>query len=116
MYFCLLIDLLVLSCEVLSFCFLLQQSNMTDDTPCTIGRLLNEDCHKTSYSYKKGLIKLSDLSEHEKKLIKWRSEVSLQEDHSICFHHKAVFLTKYQWLQKYCCDPYNKHENFKSSK
>lgn len=77
---------------------------------CSIGLLNLTECHKTTYVSKRGLCNVSDLTEEELKLIKIRSELDAKEMVNICFHHKSLFLTKYEFLQKVCCDPYEKHK------
>lgn len=77
---------------------------------CSIGLLNLTECHKTTYLSKRGLCNVSDLTEEELKLIKIRSELDAKEMVNICFHHKSLFLTKYEFLQKVCCDPYEKHK------
>ena len=82
---------------------------MDETISCFIGIELNDECHKLAYCCEKGFAVFSKYSANEKKLIKLRSEVASKEDDNIYLHHEAVFLTKYEWLQKYCCDQ-NKKE------
>ena len=85
------------------------------DGSCCIGIELNEECHKISYCSEKGFVVFADYSESEKKLIELRSGVLIKEDGTVCLHHEALYLKKYEWLQKHCCDPYKVHKKAVSS-
>ena len=79
--------------------------------PCSIGILLGstEDCHKTTYARKVGTNKLAALPAHDVELIVRRSGLKAENDSVICFHHEMVYLRKYEFLQKSCCDPFEMH-------
>jgi hypothetical protein len=79
--------------------------------PCSIGNLLGstEDCHKTTYSRKVGKNKLAALSADDVELILRRSGLKAENDGDICFHHEMIYLRKYEFLQKACCDPFEIH-------
>ena len=85
---------------------------------CSIGSELNQECHKNSYSRKCGLLTVSDLSEKDKKLLQWRAELGLSVNVSddICFHHEKMYISRYESLQRYCCDPFQSHKKHVSSK
>jgi len=60
----------------------------------------------TSYSRKKN--KISDITEDDKELISLCSVTDLSTESgllTIFSHHKKLFLDKYEFLQKNCCDP-----------
>lgn len=80
------------------------------DNKCCVGLLKQTECHKLTYVTKKGLENVSDLSEEELNLIKIRSELDDKEIINICLHHKSLFLSKYEFLQKTCCDPFKIHK------
>jgi hypothetical protein len=56
-----------------------------------------------------GIKKLSDLGDCDASLILRRSGyVALSVDATVCSHHEQLFLHKYSFLQKTCCDPYHR--------
>ena len=78
---------------------------MTAIQPCTIGRTLNEECHKLTISRHVGFFGIDDLSQEHKKILEWRSGITLLEDSSLCYHHEKKYMSRYEYLQKFCCDP-----------
>ena len=51
------------------------------------------------------------MTEKDRALLEWRCEVKIFEsdlNKEICYHDK-MYLSQYESLQKYCCDPYNTH-------
>ena len=89
----------------------------TMDNNCCIGKSLNGDqCHQTIFNRKAGLIDCSEFSVEDLELLKWRSTVNITCEDKICFHHKQVFLTRYENLQRCCIDPYAKHKSQVTSK
>lgn len=86
---------------------------------CSVGIITQTECHKTSYVTQKAIENASELSEEELNILKLRTEVHNLT--TVCLHHKSLFLKKYEFLQKTCCDPYKRHKKpikktFKSSK
>ena len=79
--------------------------------PCSIGVFLGlpEECHKTTYARKVGTVKLAALSAVEVDLIIRRSGLKAESESIICFHHEMLYLRKYEFLQKACCDPFDMH-------
>lgn len=59
---------------------------------------------------KKATQPIEILSENDLTLLKLRTESS-SELKTICLHHQCVFLKKYEFLQKVCCDPFKKHKS-----
>ena len=78
---------------------------------CSIGLDLKDDCHKTAYSKTTGLILETELSQENKRMLEWRSGLTLSDESTICVHHEQLFLTLLESLQKYCCDPLNVQKN-----
>jgi len=77
---------------------------------CTFGSI--SECHKLSYSRTCGFMNFADLSEDEKELLILRSGLDIQHEKesstTICFHHKKVFLDRYESQQTSCFDPLQK--------
>jgi len=87
--------------------------------PCDIGRSLGriEDCHKLSYTNGKSeLLIVTDLDEEIRELLCWRSEIAAEEASTVCFHHKKIFVDRYESSQRYCCDPFDIHPESKKMK
>ena len=76
---------------------------------CSVGELTLTDCYQFSYVAQKAIENVNDLFEDEQTLLKLRTE-SEQELHTICLHHKNIFLKKFEFLQKLCCDPIQRHK------
>ena len=77
---------------------------------CTIGTTLNEECHKVTLSIRKGVFVIRDLTHDQKAILEWRSGTSLIESNTLCYHHEKKFISRYEYLQKICCDPYKVHK------
>jgi hypothetical protein len=83
---------------------------------CKIGHCKNEHCHKLTYCRKIGLISISELKQKDRELLQWRCEISLDDQDQVCFHHEKLYLSRYENLQKYCCDPFSLHKKHITSK
>ena len=84
---------------------------------CSVGLALNVDCHKLTYSRKCGFLRAEDMSENEQNLLNWRANyISFDDDANICFHHEKIYQSRYEALQKYCCDPFQCHKKHIQSK
>ena len=83
---------------------------------CSTGSQLDSECNKLTYCRTTGCIQVSEFDEEDKHLISWRSNVTLNETDNICYHHKRIFLTRYESLQKYCYKPFTPHIPKVSSK
>lgn len=87
---------------------------------CTIGKALKEDCHITSDAICKttGFHKVSELEHASIQLLQWRSGVTFDSgDHNtVCFYHEKVLISRYESLQKSCCDPFKRHKKLIKSK
>jgi hypothetical protein len=78
---------------------------------CSVGILLDDNCHKKSYSRTTGFILVTNLTEEEQKLLRLRAEINLLGcDQTICNHHKAVYITRYESRQTSCVDPFKRHK------
>ena len=76
---------------------------------CSISSQLDSECNKLTNCQTTGWIQTSESDEVHKNLISWRSNVTLNETDSICYHHEKMFLTRYEGLQKYCSEPFAPH-------
>ncbi|XP_033095661.1 uncharacterized protein LOC117100179 [Anneissia japonica] len=67
---------------------------------CSIGLNLNDSCHKKNFVRRDaGFFAVNQISDEDKKLLEWRSGLTLADDYSICFHHHKVYLDRYESLQ-----------------
>src|SRR5215813_12036252 len=60
------------------------------------------------YSKKKGLKSLQEFQPDQQKLLILRSSSNLEANSMICFHHEALLLTHFEFLQRKCCNPFSK--------
>lgn len=80
--------------------------------PCSIGIHLGqtEDCHKTVYSRRTGLKNISELTPDAQQLLLRRCNFTAADaSTNVCCHHEKIFIDKYSFLQKMCCDPFSLH-------
>lgn len=78
---------------------------------CSIGSSLNDSCHKKNLSRGvAGFFSANELSQEDRKLLGWRSGLTIADESTICFHHHKVYLDRYESLQKFCCDPFHCHK------
>lgn len=76
---------------------------------CTVGQAENSACHLVTYSSGKCSLKLiQEYQLEEQQLISRRSGLQFDETSKICLHHEALFLAKFEHLQRTCCNPFNK--------
>ena len=80
-------------------------------TICRIGKDLDEECHKLSHSRKTGLIDVGVINKSDRDLIQRRSGVIFTEKDQLCLHHEKQYLSRYEDLQTFCCDPFSLHKN-----
>lgn len=87
---------------------------------CHIGELIDTLCHKKTFESTVGFKNIEDLclSESDKEVLSLRTEKSVEDFQTgnICLHHIKVLLKKYEFLQKKCSDPLQKHPNVKKTK
>ena len=82
---------------------------------CSVGKINGTECHKLSYTQQTNLVSITSLEQSEINILSLRSGVNLEQLISICEHHKAFFLNKFETYQKFCMDPFQSH-NKKISK
>jgi len=72
----------------------------------------SSQCHKLSYSRLCGLDNFIDLSDVERELAILRSGIKIENQTSatICFHHKKVFLDRFESQHTTCFDPLQRHK------
>lgn len=76
-----------------------------------------DECHSKSFTRKYGIIKLFDLPETDHELLFWRTSFRKPDSTTIlCLHHEKVFVGKYSFLQKVCCDPFSLHPEISKMK
>jgi len=84
---------------------------------CSIGLGLNDYCHKKNFNRRDaGFFAANELSQEDRKLLEWRSGLTIGDESSICFYHHKEYLDRYESLQKYCCDPFHSHKKHITSK
>lgn len=87
---------------------------------CIIGETLQEECNLISegFNRKAGFHKIADISLESQQLITLRSgvNISASDDTTLCYYHEKIFLSRYESLQRFCCDPFNKHKKHITSK
>ncbi|XP_004210963.1 ARL14 effector protein-like [Hydra vulgaris] len=77
---------------------------------CCVVKLLNEDCDKTYYCRMIGRIKLKDIVSTDAEVLIQRIGHTFEQNEEICFHHEKAYISRYEALQKYCCDPFKVHK------
>ena len=82
---------------------------MQSSSQCCLGKYLEEECDKVTYSRQKGRVKKVEILQSDLKLLCKRTSYEFQADDEICYHHEKVYLSWYKSLQIYCCDPYKRH-------
>ena len=96
--------------------FLIIGSNI-DHEKCSMGKLLKENCSARTSSMDDIAFKaLNNLSEEQFELLELRSGVMLNKNNEvICNHHENLFLNKFSFYEKYCCDPLKIHKKLVKS-
>ena len=81
------------------------------DRKCSVGELIGDSdtCHKTNYCKTFGLTDIASLTNEIQELLRLRTEATFEINSTICFHHKASLITRYETLQKQCSDPFKMH-------
>ena len=77
---------------------------------CSVGLCEESECHKLSFAKKIGLTSAKDFSPEELEVLMLRTGLKEAQLMTVCFHHKAIYLDRYERDQKVCCDPYNIHK------
>ena len=78
---------------------------------CSVGLATQDICHQLIYCRKAGIIASDELSLKDTKVLEWRVEISLPANDTICNHHEKLFISRYESLQKNCCDPFDIHNH-----
>lgn len=73
-------------------------------------------CHLTTLIPNKGIKLLNEYKLEDQQLISRRSGLTFDETSLICLHHQALLLTKYDMLQKSCCNPFGKKNHMPSAR
>ena len=81
---------------------------------CTVGKKLDDECHKNTHCRKAGINVIEKLPEIEIKLLKIRTGLNLTNTDYLCLHHEQVYLQKYTSRQCKCCDPFSNHKIVKA--
>ena len=81
---------------------------LPSSSKCSIGKELQETCHKTIWANQMGISCSTNLDSETVLLLKLRSGVT--KIHDVCYHHKEYFLKKYSMKQKKCCNPFGVHK------
>lgn len=84
---------------------------MECDKCCIIGQNVANKCHGNYYSKKSGYKAVNSIHASDKQLIMLRSSIQICDTDYLCFEHEAMFLTRYESNQKYCANPFNKHNH-----
>lgn len=77
---------------------------------CSVGVKLDKECHKQTYCRKVGLSPVAGLEKKSQELLSWRTDIKFGDEDMICQHHETVYLSRYESLQKFCCDPFHIHK------
>ncbi|XP_073516849.1 uncharacterized protein [Phyllobates terribilis] len=80
-----------------------------ESAQCSIGLANNSKCRLKTFTHSKDELKLfTSFGLDEQKLLRRRVGLNFDEHSQICLHREASFLTKYEHLQKSCCNPFGK--------
>lgn len=89
---------------------------MNERIPCSIGKLTNTTCHKTTYIAQSGLLNGDKLSAIDKEIFCFRVGITDPESiKTVCLHHEYYYMVKFMEQQRSCCNPFQIHkktENF----
>ena len=75
---------------------------------CSLGNILGEQCHKTTYCATAALIRVDEMNSDERNLLALRSGIENGIE-TVCQHHHKFFLVKYEEYQRVCCNPFAIH-------
>ena len=90
--------------------YFLTLCNMESTDSCSVGKALEDECHKLTYTRIKQLLNFNTIKE-EKILLKWSSSLwHLDALEAVCMHHYKSFIGN-AFEKKYskCCDIFQKH-------
>ena len=88
---------------------------MEKDYSCCIGKLLKEKCDQTIHCKIKRRLDISAMNQENIELLERRTGYVKNICDKICHHHEEAYISRYESLQLYCCDPFKLHQkkNFK---
>ena len=85
---------------------------MASSPSCSVASFLylEDQCHDTVHCRKAEIIYLKDLPATALQLLQHRTGIEfLTENDTICLHHQKHYLDRFEKLQTFCCDPWNRH-------
>lgn len=77
---------------------------------CSIGQINSSECHKKCYTKNIGLVNIELFSQSEKELLIKRSGTNYDLVKNVCEHHKIYYLSKFEYYQTSCFDPFKTHK------
>ena len=83
--------------------------NMEKDYSCCIGKLLKEKCDQTIHCKIKGWLDISAMNQENVELLE-KGQIMLKIYVIKCHHHEKAYISRYESLQLYCCDPFKLHK------
>ena len=88
---------------------------MEKDYSCCIGKLLKEKCDQIIHCKIKRRLDISAMNQENIELLERRTGYVKNICDKICHHHEEAYISRYESLQLYCCDPFKLHQkkNFK---
>ena len=79
---------------------------MEKDYLCCIGKLLKEKCDQTIHYKIKGQLDISAMNQENVELLEKRTGYVKNICDEICHHHEKPYISRYESLQLYYCDPF----------
>lgn len=76
---------------------------------CSIGKATLSECNLFTYTTRTGLKDIESFGLDEREVLSWRSGLNMNQLETVCFHHEQVFMERFAFLQKKCCDPFKSH-------
>jgi len=78
---------------------------------CSVDEMTGDNgaCHNTMYCKKPGLRNIAELTSDVQELLELHTGISFEMNSTICLHHESIIITRYENLQKSCCDPFQMH-------
>jgi hypothetical protein len=77
---------------------------------CTLGLMLNTECHFKTYARRVGLYSYANIQNGNKTLLRCGPETEVEENSTNYFHHEELMILKCHLLQKTYCDPVRNHK------
>ena len=87
---------------------------METNQQCSIGILLESQCHQTTYSKTVSIEPFDNLPREDREILMWRTGPSIiNSNPTTSLHHKYVYLKRYASKQTRYCDPFDIHSHKK---